>query len=123
MTNLTMGVGVWLVVLGIAGYVATDMVSMTALIPAAFGVVFVLLGAYGRADGRRRTAMHVAMGVALLGIAGSIGGLAPALQYLSGGEVTRPAAALARSLMAITLIVYLALGVRSFIAARANRGA
>ena len=123
MTNLTIGVGVWLVVLGIAGYVATDMVSMTALIPAAFGVVFVLLGAYGRADGRRRTAMHVAMGVALLGIAGSIGGLAPALQYLSGGEVTRPAAALARSLMAITLIVYLALGVRSFIAARANRRA
>jgi hypothetical protein len=86
-------------------------------------VVFALLGAYGRADGRRRTAMHVAMGVALLGIAGSIGGLAPAMQYLSGGEVARPAAALARSLMAITLIVYLALGVRSFIAARANRRA
>jgi hypothetical protein len=45
------------------------------------------------------------------------------MQYLSGGEVARPAAALARSLMAITLIVYLALGVRSFIAARANRRA
>ena len=123
MANLTIGVGVWLVVLGIVGYVATGMVSVTALIPAFFGAVLAGLGLMARAEGRRRTAMHLAMGLALLGLLGSIGGLAPAMQWLAGGEVERPAAALSRSLMAITLVVYLVLGVRSFIAARANRGA
>ena len=123
MTTLTIGIGAWLIALGIAGYVMTGMVSLTALIPAAFGLLLALLGAYGRAASRRPTAMHLAMGVALVGILGSIGGLAPALQWLSGTEVARPAAALSRSLMAITLLIYLAAGIRSFIAARANRRA
>ena len=60
------------------------------------------------------------MGVALVGLLGSIGGLAPALQWISGDEIARPAAALSRSLMAITLLLYLAAGIRSFIAARAK---
>ena len=123
MASLTVGMGAWLIALGIGGYVMTGMVSVTALIPAVFGVVLMLLGVYGRAEGRRRMAMHLAMGLALVGIVGSIGGLAPALQWLSGGEVERPAAALSRSLMAITLLIYLGLGIRSFIAARANRRA
>jgi hypothetical protein len=123
MANLTIGVGLWLIVLGVAGYVMTGMASMTALIPAAFGIVLALLGGDGRVEGRRRTAMHVAMGLAVAGFLGSMGGLAPAVQWLSGGEVTRPAAAVSRSLMAMTLIAYLAMGIRSFVAARANRGA
>jgi hypothetical protein len=99
------------------------MASVTALIPAAFGVVLMLLGLYGKSEGRRRTAMHIAMGAALAGIVGSIGGLVPAVQWLSGSEIARPAAAVSRSLMAITLVIYLAMGIRSFIAARANRRA
>lgn len=120
MVNLTIGVGVLLAVLGIGGYVLTDMVSPTALIPAAFGIVLVMVGFYARAAGQRRTAMHLAMGVALAGILGSIGGLLPAIQWLSGSPIERPAASLSRSLMAVTLIVYLVMGIRSFIAARAK---
>ncbi len=120
MVSLTLGVGVWLIVLGVGGYVITAMASPTALIPAAFGIVLVIAGVLARAPARRRTAMHLAMGIALLGVIGSIGGLAPALQYLSGADVARPAAAIARSLMAITLIAYLVAGIRSFMAARAN---
>ena len=120
MVNLTIGVGVALTVLGLSGYVLTDMVSPTALIPAVFGIVLIMIGIYARAAGQRRTAMHLAMGIALVGIIGSISGLAPAMEWLSGAQVERPAAALARSLMAIVLIAYLAAGIRSFIAARAK---
>ena len=120
MVNLTIGVGVWLIALGIGGYVITAMASPTALIPSAFGLLLTIAGVIGRAPERRKMAMHLAMGVALLGLVGSIGGLAPALQYLSGTEVARPAAAVARSLMAITLIAYLVAGIRSFLAARAK---
>ena len=106
-----------LVMLGAVGYVATDMVSLTALIPAAFGLVIILLGMIAYDASRRRLAMHVAMGVAVLGILGSASGLVDAAQALGSGA-TPGAAAISRALMALILVVYLVLGVRSFMAAR-----
>ena len=86
MIALSLTVGVLLVAVGIGGYVLSHMVSPTALIPAAFGVVILMLGLYGRAEVRRRTAMHLAMGIALVGILGSIGGVLPMLKWLTGGS-------------------------------------
>ena len=75
MVQLSLWIGLLLIALGIVGYVGTQMISITALIPAAFGVVIVLAALYGRAESRRRTAMHLAMGIALVGILGSIPGV------------------------------------------------
>ena len=118
MTALSVWVGVILVVLGVAGYLMTDMVSPTALIPAFFGIVLAILGVVGKAPERRRTAMHIAMVVALVGVLGSISGLPAMFTMLTGGTIARPAAAVARSLMALLLIGFLAQGIRSFIQAR-----
>jgi hypothetical protein len=118
MAQLTAAFGGLLVVLGVAGYVMTGMVSPTALIPAVFGAVLAVLGLLGRADARRKSMMHLAMGVALLGIIGSIGGLASLPDLVSGAPVERPAAAIARSIMALALILYLGLGIRTFVQAR-----
>jgi formate hydrogenlyase subunit 3/multisubunit Na+/H+ antiporter MnhD subunit len=119
MIALSLTVGVLLVAVGIGGYVVSDMVSPTALIPAAFGVVILMLGLYGRAEGRRRTAMHLAMGIALVGILGSIGGVFPLLKWLTGaGAEPLPLAAASKSAMAVLLAIYLAMGIRSFVAAR-----
>ena len=46
--------GVVLIVLGLGGYFASDMVSPTALIPAAFGILLVIFGAMARDDKRRK---------------------------------------------------------------------
>jgi hypothetical protein len=119
MVGLSLLTGVALVVLGIGGYVLSGMVSPTALIPAAFGVVILLLGAYGREQTRRRTAMHLAMGVALAGILGSVSGVVPLVQWMTGstpGPV--PLAPLFKTLMVIVLGIYLVMGIRSFVAAR-----
>jgi len=123
MAQLTVAVGGLLVVLGVAGYVMTSMVSPTALIPAVFGAVLAVLGLLGRAETRRKSMMHLAMGVALLGIIGSIGGLASVPVLLSGAPVERPAAVIAQSVMAVTLIAYLGLGIRSFVQARRRQAA
>jgi hypothetical protein len=121
MANLSRLVGMMLIILGVASYVMTDRASVTALIPAAFGLAISICGFFARDEATRKTAMHVAMGVALVGILGSISGLMALPALLSGGEVARPAAAISRSIMAVVLIAYLAAGIKSFRAASQRR--
>jgi hypothetical protein len=119
MVRLSLLVGLALIVLGIGGYVLSNMVSATALIPAAFGVVIGLLGAYGREPTRRRTAMHLAMGVALAGILGSITGVPPFVRWMTGSTPgPLPMAPASKTIMLIVLAIYLGMGIRSFVAAR-----
>ena len=118
----TIALGVALIVLGLAGYSLSGAVSLTALIPAAFGLLFVLAGVLARDDRRRMHAMHAAVVLALLGFLGSARGL------LRIGDVfhatsARPAAIVAQSLMAVLMLVYIVIAVRSFIQARSGRRA
>lgn len=106
-------------VLGIASYWLTGRTSVTALIPAFFGVVFVALAYIARNESARRHAMHVAVALALLGALGSLGRAVPAIL---GGQVTRPAV-IAQVVTALVLGYYVFLGVQSFRAARRARKA
>jgi hypothetical protein len=64
--------------------------------------------------------MHGAAVVSLLGIAGTAGGVLSTITLLGGGTVERPEAAVAKAVMAVICIVFLALAIRSFINARRN---
>ncbi|HYP07202.1 MAG TPA: hypothetical protein VER03_13300, partial [Bryobacteraceae bacterium] len=81
MSNIAVTFGVVLIVLGIASYFGSGMVSLTALIPGAFGLLLLILGVIARDPGKRKHAMHGAVLVALLGFAGSVSGL---VKVLSG---------------------------------------
>ena len=70
----------------------------------------------------RKHVMHVAMLIALLGIAGSFGGLLQ-LAEVFAGTAERPMASVVRSITAVILVAYLGLGIRSFIQARRARNA
>jgi hypothetical protein len=120
MVRLTSSVAVLLVIVGVGGYVLTGAASPTALIPAGLGAVLLLLAAWGRQEGARKHAMHGAMLIALVGIAGTVRGLMQLPTLLAGGEVARPAAVYAQSLTALVLVVLLVSGIRSFVAARRN---
>jgi hypothetical protein len=120
MVRLTSSVAVLLVIVGVGGYVLTGAASPTALIPAGLGAVLLLLAAWGRQEGARKLAMHGAMLIALVGIAGTVRGLMQLPTLLAGGEVARPAAVYAQSLTALVLVVLLVSGIRSFVAARRN---
>jgi hypothetical protein len=117
MPALTRTVGFLLILLGVAGYVATDFVSITALIPAIFGAVFLILAMVARNPNARKHAMHATVALALIGVLG----IAPrVLGAINAGNLSRPAV-LAQVAMALVLLVYVAFGVKSFIDARRAR--
>lgn len=111
-----------LILMGVGGYIASDMVSVTALIPAFFGVPLEILGWLALSESRRKHAMHGAAMVALIGLLGSIPGLLK-LGSLLAGEAERPMAVGMQAVMAVLLAIFIALCVRSFIAARKAREA
>ncbi len=117
MASLTVWVGILLILMGLGGYFGTGMVSVTALIPAFFGLPVAVLGQIAKTESRRKHAMHGAVLLGLLGFLGSVPGLFK-LPQLFAGTAQRPAAVAMQSLMAVLLGVFVALCVRSFIAAR-----
>lgn len=126
MAKLTMVFGVLLFLLGAGVFVSVGAHAPTSLIPAYFGLVLVVLGALANTDDakRRMLFMHIAVTVGLVGFlfpfVRSIGGT---LTLLQGGTVLRPLAVEESMAMALICLVYTALCVRSFIAARRKRTA
>ncbi len=123
MAKGTIWVGAVLVLLGIFSYIGSGAVSVTALIPTFFGVVLGALGAAGQREDRRPVMMHLAVGLAVLGLLGSAPGLLSLPDLLSGSELDRPWAVGAQSVMAVVLAVYVGFAIRSFLAARRARAA
>ncbi|MGH9162051.1 MAG: hypothetical protein ACRD2X_18945, partial [Vicinamibacteraceae bacterium] len=114
-------VGVLLVLLGVFGYSATAGVSLTALIPAAFGILLWVLAVVARNERRRPHAMHAAVVVGLVGFLATVSALASLPAVLQGGDVARPAAVVSQSIMALLTGVFVVLSVKSFVDARRRR--
>jgi hypothetical protein len=117
MPSTTRTLGIVLIVLGLISYFGTGRVSVTALIPAFFGAVFVMLALVARSESARKHAMHAAVALALVGLLGTLGRLVPAI---AAGQLIRPAV-LAQLVMSVLLAGYVALGVKSFRDARRAR--
>ncbi len=115
--------GVILALLGVVGYIMSGAASWTALIPSLFGVLFIGAGVMGRNEKLRKHAMHGAAALSLIGILGSFGGLMKLVTMIGGGEVERPAAVIAQSVMAVLCIFFLILSIKSFVDARKQRKA
>jgi len=118
MPNLAKLIGILLCLLGILSYTLSDGASWTALIPALFGIPLFFLGFFARNEKARKHLMHVAVIVALLGFLGSIPGLLALPTLIGGGELARPGAVAAQSVMALLCLVFVVFAVRSFIQAR-----
>jgi hypothetical protein len=118
MPGLSVITGVALIAIGIVGYFGTGRSSPTALIPAAIGVLFVVLGLVARREGARKHAMHGAAVLALLGIGGTARGVPGAVRWLTGDEVERWQAAVAQGATCLLCAVFLMFAIRSFVRAR-----
>lgn len=121
MPRLSTVCGAALIVLGAAMYAVSGQASLTALIPVPFGVVLVVLGAVSARLASPKHPMHAAAAVALLGILGSIGGVPDTVRLLLGSEIENPLAAVAKTVMAADLTVFLAFAIQSFRQARRAR--
>ncbi len=120
MAKITIGFGIGLIALGLAGYFGTHQVSITALIPAFVGLPLLVLGWFALQDKWRKHAMHAA---AIVGLLGFIGACYPLVRLLWSllSSIERPAAAIMQALMAIICAAFVALCVKSFIEARRSR--
>jgi len=118
MAKTTIGLGIFLMILGLVAFFTTGMQSLTALIPTFFGIVFLILGIIGLKESARKMAMHIAMVIGLLGLIGTFPGLIKLFALLTGADVARPAAVITQTIMAILCIYYLVSGIKSFIDAR-----
>ena len=122
MARITIGVGGLLIILGLVAYFALatgDSRSITALIPAFFGVPILLLGFVATKAALRKHAMH---GAVLLGLLGMVGALMRPVKAMIGGEFTMSTAAGVQLVMAAICLVFVILCVKSFIAARKSGG-
>ena len=108
------------ILLGLGGFVLTGLVHKTALIPCAFGILFVLFGLLAFKEKLRKHAMHAAVLIALLAFVGTAKALAH-LPELFNGTAEKPASIITQSLNAGFSILYIILAVRSFIQARRAR--
>lgn len=112
---------VLLIVIGVAGYaygLSTEHTSPTALIPAAFGLLLVILGliALGTREGIRKHLMHAAMTIALIGFILTAGRL-----LMNVSTISMTPAVMSQVAMSLVCLVLVLLGIRSFADARRNR--
>lgn len=117
MASISIACGFLLILIGIIGYlygIVGGNASPTALIPAAFGLLLVILGAAARAkESLRKHLMHVAV---LVGLAGF---LLPAIRLASkAGELALSAAVISQISMSLICLLFVILCVKSFIDAR-----
>lgn len=122
MPSTSIACGTLLVLIGILGYVAgltTDRASLTALIPAAFGLVLILLGVFARMkEGLRKHLMHAAVVVALIGFIATAGRLISRMS-----ELTYSAAVVSQVSMALVCLLFVILAIKSFADARRKKEA
>ena len=110
------------IALGVGGYFLTGGVHKTALIPAAIGVILLVLGLLGSKEKLRMHVMHAALLIGLLALLGTASSLLK-LPSAIDGTAARPGAVFAQAATAVLSVIYLGIGVRSFIAARRARSA
>ena len=126
MAKVTLVFAVLLIALGLVGYFGTGSAHPTALIPTCFGLALGLFGflAISPNEGRRKLFMHINVTIGLLGFLGAaIEALRGYAQARAEGMEPDNIALASKLTMAVLLLIYVNLCVRSFIAARRARQA
>jgi len=123
MSKTAIRFGIILVVLGAGAYLVSGLESMTAMIPAFFGVPILLLGVLAaKVEKARMHAMHGAVLIAFLGFLGGSMMVVRSLPAIFGeAELERPLAAGVSFLMAVVTLLFIVLSIRSFIDARRQK--
>lgn len=100
--------GITLVVVGVGAYVLSDFASITALIPAVFGVLIAILGVVGYQETNRQGLAAYGIGLlAVLGVLGSTRGIPDIIALLTGEAVESTIAAVSQAMMIVICLVLL----------------
>jgi hypothetical protein len=115
--------GLALIGVGLFGFVETGSKHPTALIPAGIGLVIGACGVLAFKDSLRKHVMHAAAAVGVLGFLATVMSIPQVLTMMSGGEVERPQAAVAKAATCALCLIFTGFCVQSFVSARLARKA
>jgi hypothetical protein len=118
MAGIAVLFGAFLIFIGVYGFVATGSAHPTALIPAALGLLLVVLGALSFRDRLRKHCMHAAALLGVIGFAGTVMSLGKLPAYFRNEVFDRRDAVPYQALTCILCLLFVALCVNSFIQAR-----
>lgn len=119
--RLTQLTGLTLIAVGVIAYAAAETQSLTALFPAALGVLIAALGLIAQAPKFRRDAVHIAVILGLIGIVAFFDNARHLPALIAGNDVARPQAVVVSALTVAILAAYIVLAIRSFRRARQAR--
>lgn len=123
MAKLTITFGVVLIALGVFSYLITGHHAPTSLIPAGVGVLLAIFGALANSEDakKRMLHMHIAVTIGLLGFLSTAKSIVDYIEMTEGRQFVRPAAVEEKAAMAVLMLIFVLLCVRSFINARRAR--
>ena len=111
-------IGVALVVLGVGAWVLTDFASLTALIPAFFGILAVGFASLGRETDRERLAVYGLGALGALGVLGSLRAVSDVMVLATGEAVDSTVAVASQGLMIVLGLALVVVAVRAVLADR-----
>jgi hypothetical protein len=121
MAKVTLVFAALLVALGLVGYLGTGSLHPTALIPAWIGLALGIFGflAISPNESRRKLFMHINVTIGLLGfLGGAVEALRSYAHARAEGIAPDPIALASKLTLAVLMLIYVNLCIRSFIAAR-----
>lgn len=95
-----------LALLGVVGYLATGLQSVTALIPTFFGIVVITVMFVMVKSSSGHKVIWTLIVMAVIGILATVGGVPKTFGYITGEEIARPAAAVSQAAMAVISAIY-----------------
>ena len=113
--------GALLTILGLGTFamIRFDPAKWTALLPALFGVLFLVIGTVAhKQPGWHRPLLYLAVGLALFAFLGSFGGLIKTAALVVGEDVERPAAAVEQAISAMLCAGFIGVAVKWLAEAR-----
>jgi hypothetical protein len=123
MAKTTISFGAVLVLLGIFAFVGSRTHAPTSLIPAFVGLLLGILGFLAITDDakKRMLYMHIAVTLGLLGFLGTAKSIYDYIRMIQGMQFPHPLAVKEKAAMAVLLLIFVVMCVRSFVAARRAR--
>lgn len=114
--RLSIFTGIALILLGTGFYFATGSYSVTAIIPAIFGITFTALGFFGKKiDAMEKHTAYAALLLAIFALFSTLNGFVSMYQLFQGLPVEKSTAAIAQGAMFLACFLFLYFGIRSIL--------
>lgn len=113
MVYLSIFTGIILLLLGFSTWFLTGTDSPTALIPVAFGLLYITAGFIGRMDRYKKTAAYGTILLSVLGVAGTSRAIPLLTDLLNGEAIESPIAVFSQLSMMVLCGVFLILSMRA----------